>query len=276
MQKDIYRVIKIKSDRFVIESGNDRLICPARQHNKKGDILVGDHVLVEDGVIERVVNRKNRLIRPQIANIDQSIFIICSLPKPDFFLLDKAIVNCLKNNIEIIICVNKQDINDSQFLHGIRQQYTGRKIIAASALSSDVKEIEPLLKDKLTCLSGQSAVGKSTIINALLGADIVKTGPLSAFNRGKNTTTTTEIYKIKGGYLADTPGFSLLDFHDIQSDELELYYPEFDEIRLDCRYHRCLHIQEPDCAVKAAVEVGEINNDRYQRYLKLFVHYRLL
>lgn len=270
MQNDIFRVVKIDSDRFVITKSGDKLICPARQQNKKVDILVGDFVIVKDGVIEKVVNRKNRLNRPQIANIDQIIFVLCSLPKPDFFLLDKAIINCIRNNIDIIICVNKQDINDSEFLQNIKQQYLGRKVIATSALVGEVNELLPLLTGKLTCLAGQSAVGKSTIINALLGANVAKTGELSAIKRGKNTTTTTEIFNVAGGYLADTPGFSLLDFNDLKSEELELYYPEFDEIRLECKYHRCLHIQEPECAVKAKVNYGMINNDRYQRYLKLY------
>ncbi|MCL2675608.1 MAG: GTPase RsgA, partial [Firmicutes bacterium] len=301
MQKEFYRIIKVDSDIFVAQTSAGRVLCRARSKNKKGEILAGDYAKIESGVIQEVMERKNRLIRPAVANVDQVLFVICSVPVPDYFLLDKAIVNCLRCGIEAVICINKSDINDGAFEGGVRSQYADMTVISSSATDGEVDEITALLGGKLTALAGQSAVGKSSIVNAIFGtlererdfekkqdkgilggekanffavnmanttvsgADGqqseamfggkktggIRVGELSAIDRGRNTTTSVELYDVCGGLLADTPGFSLLDFHGVKSEELELYYPEFEYLRGECRYHKCTHTKEPDCAIVA-------------------------
>lgn len=278
MQKDFYRIIKTDSDLFVVDTPEGHVSCRARKKNKKGEILAGDFVKLSDGVIQEVLSRKNRLIRPAVTNVDQVLLIVCSIPKPDFFLLDKAIINCLKHEIEPIICINKSDINDESFIASVSNQYIGRTIICTSALTGKTDSIKKLLPGKLTCLAGQSAVGKSSIVSTVLKGEAaekefklnIRIGELSAIERGKNTTTSVELYEVCGGFLADTPGFGLLDFQDIKSAKLGLYYPEFDQFRDNCRYNNCTHTKEPDCAVSAAINLGLINKDRYNRYVTLF------
>lgn len=267
---DTFTVIKTLSHRFVIDYNGEPLICTAKSVNKADSILAGDRVRVAAAIITAVLPRKNRLIRPAIASVDQLIIVVSSVPAPDLYMVDKLIVNCCRQSIEPIICINKDDLNEDGFAAQIREQYADRRLIITDALHQKIAPLTDLLRDKLTCLAGQSAVGKSTLINAVLGGDARKTGELSDIKRGRNTTTDTELFYAFGGLIADTPGFSLLDIHDLNYAELDLYYPEFEGLITECKYHRCTHTVEPGCAVKAAAQSGQINPQRYGRYVEIF------
>jgi len=280
----LYRVISTMSHRFAIDLGDEVLVCTARSSNKTSDnhseshrffkkggtILAGDFVKadIDNKVILSVEHRKNKLIRPAVANVDQLIMVISSLPQPDFKMLDKMIINAFKKNIQPIICINKCDINSQDFINQISTQYKDIKIIQTSAEQAKITMLKNLLKNKLSVLAGQSAVGKSTIINALTKSQTQKTNELSkAIQRGKNTTTNTQLFKINDGLLADTPGFSLTELFEVEHDDLDLYYPEFEKYRGECKYHRCNHIGEPNCAV---IENKDKYEQRYNRYLEIF------
>ncbi len=272
-----YRILRAVSNRFEIDSPDGSVTCYSRKKVKKNcDILVGDLVFLEpignETIISSVVKRKNSLIRPAVANIDQMVILVSPEPCPDYLLIDKMILNCHENAIDCILCANKNDVRD--ILPELKCQYNGavKAIISVCAKNGVVDELLPLLKDKITCFSGQSAVGKSLLANALLGDEINETGCMSEkIKRGKNTTTAAALIKLSdSGFIVDTPGFSMLDVFDIDAVDLDLYYDEYLAVADKCRYHRCSHIAEPDCEVKRRVESGELNKERYERYVAIF------
>ncbi|MBO5222890.1 MAG: ribosome small subunit-dependent GTPase A [Clostridia bacterium] len=270
------RVIKVETDRYTVDMDGQTVTCYARKKVKRNsDIVVGDFVELEnsDGVlsVKKVLERKNSLIRPSIANIDNIIMTIAPVPEPDFYLVDKMHINCARRNIGFIICVNKTDLDDT-FLNKVQDQYGADvKIISTCAKDNDISQLTDALKGKFSCLAGQSAVGKSSIVNALHGEKIAKSGELSAINRGRNTTTRATLYKLdESTFVADTPGFGLLDVFDVEYDELDLYYSEYVELSMSCKYHRCKHINEPGCEVKKRVEEGSVSKDRYLRYVETY------
>lgn len=270
------RVIKVETDRYTVETDNGTVVCYARKKVKRNsDIVVGDFVELEnsDGVltVKRVLERKNSLIRPSIANIDNIIMTIAPIPEPDFYLVDKMLINCARKNIGFIICVNKTDLDDG-FLQKVTEQYGADvKIISVCAKDNEISQLTQALKGRFSCFAGQSAVGKSSMINALHGEQIAKSGELSGNNRGKNTTTRATLYKLdEGTFIADTPGFGLLDVFDVEYDELDLYYSEYVELSRNCKYHRCMHVNEPGCEVKRRIVEGTLNKDRYERYIQTY------
>ena len=270
------RVIKVETDRYTVQTNEGTVVCYARKKVKRNsDIVVGDFVELEnsDGVlsVKKVLERKNSLIRPSIANIDNIIMTIAPLPEPDFYLVDKMLVNCARRNIGFIICINKTDLDDG-FVQKVTDQYGADvKIISVCAKTGDIGQLIDVLKGKFSCFAGQSAVGKSSMINALHGEKIAKSGELSGNNRGKNTTTRATLYALDDNtFIADTPGFGLLDVFDVEYDELDLYYNEYVELSQCCKYHRCKHINEPGCEVKKRVAEGTLNKDRYERYIQTY------
>ena len=270
------RVIKVETDRYTVQTNEGTVVCYARKKVKRNsDIVVGDFVELEnsDGVlsVKKVLERKNSLIRPSIANIDNIIMTIAPLPEPDFYLVDKMLVNCARRNIGFIICINKTDLDDG-FVQKVIDQYGADvKIISVCAKTGDIGQLIDVLKGRFSCFAGQSAVGKSSMINALHGEKIAKSGELSGNNRGKNTTTRATLYALDDNtFIADTPGFGLLDVFDVEYDELDLYYNEYVELSQCCKYHRCKHINEPGCEVKKRVAEGSLNKDRYERYIQTF------
>lgn len=243
------------------------------------DLLVGDNVFFkfdEYGkvVIESAEKRKNQLSRPPIANIDVAVIVISCIPKPDFYLVDKIVINCYIQNIRPVLVINKADLVDEEFEKRVREEY-GEMAEAVLTVSAE-KEINlDLLKEQIlgkTCVfCGQSAVGKTSLLNKLndsdqkVGAVSIKTG------RGKHTTRHSQIFEIqKDTFVVDTPGFSLLDLKNVKSPELNLYYTDMTTLQAKCRYHMCTHTTEPDCEVKKAVEEGRFNKNRYERYLTIY------
>lgn len=238
--------------------------------------LVGDEVVFEstnqtDGYILEMLPRKNELVRPAVANVDQAV-IVTSLVEPNFSynLLDRFLVTLAHQSIEPIIYLTKVDIFDEEEkIDEIEHIYgsIGYKVIVAKETSEAIDELEELFSDKLTVFMGQSGAGKSTLLNQILPELQLKTGEISdALGRGRHTTRHVELLEIAGGLVADTPGFSAIDFLSIEAVELPREFPEF-FARLDqCRFRECQHLNEPDCAIKSAVESGEIAQSRYDNY----------
>lgn len=268
-------VVKILSfEHYVYGEDGERYLCRLRGKQRLlGEVYVGDQVefskVGKSCNIDKVLPRKNSLTRPYVANVDKAVIVVASRPEPDLCLVDKLIANCIRCEIEPIICVNKDDENDTEFFNKILTDYALFKVIRTSAKLGDVKSIEEEIKDSTVCLCGQSAVGKTTIINALLGGGDKETGGLSKIERGRNTTRHVETYRIADGWVVDTCGFSLLEIENIDPRELALYYPEFEEGRMECKFSTCTHISEPICGVKERIGKS-IPIGRYERYKILY------
>ncbi len=273
MKKFEGRVIKAVASKFFVQTSEGVKICFARKKLKNdGLIFVGDYVTIskdrDSFVIEEVKTRKNQLIRPYVSNVDVCFIVIAPEPEPDFILVDKVIVNCLEENITPILVKNKCDVGTID-----TTEYVGvLDIIECSASSGyNIAKLIDYAKGKTACFAGQSAVGKSSLLNALLDSDILETGELTRkIKRGKNTTRKTEIFAVtEDTYFVDTCGFSMLETVDIPPENLRLYFDDLEAYRRECRFNMCTHIDEPDCAVK--LHIGkEIGEGRYLRYKTIF------
>lgn len=261
------------ASKFFVDTDDGVKLCFARKKLKSdGIIYVGDAVTVvkdrDAFVIEDISPRKNCLIRPYVSNIDVCLIVIAPEPEPDFLLVDKVIVNCHQQGIEPLLIKNKCDLgmlNTSEY-NGVVD------IIECSASSGEgIGRLAEVVGGKTVCFAGQSAVGKSSLINALLDSDLLEVGELTKkIRRGKNTTRRTEIISLGADtYVVDTCGFSMLDTVDIEPEQLRLYFDDLERFRSQCRFNMCTHTSEPDCAVKAHVG-GEIGVGRYERYLTLY------
>lgn len=263
------RVIKILSREYSVESGGIIYNCAGRKKLKKdGDIYVGDFVEIEESAgawtIERVYPRKNRLIRPYVANVDKCLLVVAPYPETDYLLVDKIIVNCLSSGIQPVLVTNKSDLEGDNFAV-IKEEYRAFPCVRVSARTGDgLLELMSAIRGSVCCMAGQSAVGKTSILNALTGMN-AETGGLSKIMRGKNTTRHIECYDLgENTLLMDTCGFSLFEL-DVKSEDLRLCYDEFEGVG-ECRFATCKHVNEPDCAVKRAVAEGKIPKGRYERY----------
>ena len=282
MQKGI--VTSNISDLYKVETNNIVYNCNARGKFKAGDIspVAGDLVEIditdEDkkvGVIEKILERKNYIKRPKMANLSQIILVVSmKLPKPDLLLLDKQLVYAEYMNIKPIICLNKIDLEDEEKIEYIYNLYSkiGYTVIKTDAKNNvGVEQIKKHLQNNITAFSGNSGVGKSTLINSILGKQIAEEGNISSKNkRGKNTTTQVLLYKIgENSYIADTPGFSTFDISEIEKSDLAKYFIEFRPYLADCEYADCSHKKEENCGIKRAVQEGKISKDRYERFCEL-------
>lgn len=271
-------VIKNISNLYTISSGQDKFLAMAQGKLKSDKVVVGDKVEYKlegkKAIITKILPRKNVLIRPNIANIDNLVIVLSPVPEPDFLLIDKLILTCLYNDIKPILCVNKEDIDD-KFIQKVKSQYSEvvLDIISLSALNNrGLDALRDLLKGKISAFAGQSAVGKSTILNSLLDFLAQKTGGISQkTGRGRHTTRHNEMFEIaENTYIIDTPGFSILNIGGITYDNLKFYYPDFADYK--CKYSGCTHTGEDknDCAVKLAVYEGKLDKDRVERYNILY------
>lgn len=226
------------------------------------------------GIIEKLLPRKNKLIRPYVSNIDTLIIVIAPVPQPDFLLVDKLIINCYIEKVEPVLCLNKSDLIDFSAIERFFEQYNKElKCIRTSVVDENVglNELYDVMKGKLSCFAGQSAVGKSSIINTIFGETMMDIGDLSQkVLRGKNTTRHIEIFDYGDGRVVDTCGFSLLEFEELKPEELTYYYDDYVNLMAECKYKNCTHINEPECKVKQQVQEGKISSERYERYKTIF------
>lgn len=264
-------VLKKNANLFTIESGEKEYQIRPSGKTKTSGVFVGDYVEFDEA-ITKVFPRKNLLIRPPLANLDKLFVVISPSPKPDFVLVDKLLIYCTLKAISPVLIINKYDIANSEFLERVTGVY-GKfvKTIKVSAKNGDVRGGEDEI-DGICAMAGQSAVGKSSIINAIFQDELAKTNGLSKkIERGKQTTRLVSLYKLKGGYLADTAGFSMLDLSyisDLEPRELSSYYPDFLEARAKCKFRSCLH-EGGECGVIEAARKGKISLLRYENYLKI-------
>lgn len=267
----------------VVESGVYE--CKAKGVFRKEKIkpLVGDNVRIEildeenkTGNIVEIFPRKNELIRPAVANIDQALVVFAvTKPTPHFNLLDRFLVMMERKEIPVVLCFNKKDIATSPEIAELEAIYEkcGYPIVFTSALEQEnIEEIRRLLLKKTTAIAGPSGVGKSSLINLLQNQVQMETGTISRkIERGKHTTRHSELIAVDAdSYIMDTPGFSSLYVNDFEKEELKYYFRGFASYEGQCRFQGCDHVHEPGCAVKEALEEGKIHPIRYKNYLEMY------
>ncbi|MCI7180476.1 MAG: ribosome small subunit-dependent GTPase A [Schaedlerella sp.] len=267
----------------VVESGIYECKAKGIFRKDKQKPLVGDDVEIEildeaqkTGNIISIFPRKNELIRPAVANIDQALVIFAAAdPKPHFNLLDRFLVMMEEKGIEPVLCFNKKDLVSKEELSALEEIYrpAGYPLIFTSALEEEnIGEIRDILKEKTTAVAGPSGAGKSSLINCLQSKIQMETGSISKkIARGKHTTRHSELISVdETSFIMDTPGFSSLYVNDFQKEELKYYFREFAPYEGKCRFNGCDHVHEPGCAVKCAVEEGKIHKIRYENYLEMY------
>lgn len=276
----IGKVFRVMGANYLVGTDKDYNCILSGTIKKNNKPLVGDIVEFDlndydqnKNVITKILPRKNSLVRPAIANLDQLFIVLSVLPKPDFMLIDKLIIYARINNITPIIVINKSDLCDQNAVNEIKSQFYGLQVVVTSAKLNKTDEIKSLLKGKTSAFAGQSAVGKSSLINAINPKFNLLTNGLSQkIDRGQHTTRHNEIYRVDDDiYIADTPGFSMLSL-DIKPSELKLYYDDFNKFEENCHYVGCDHIncKGKNCGVVQAVEDNEICLSRYERYCKIY------
>ena len=255
----------------VAESGIYECKAKGAFRNQKVKPLVGDNVRLEvldeeqkKGNIEEILPRKNELIRPAVANIDQALVIFAAAkPKPNFNLLDRFLILMQYQKVPAVVCFNKQDMVDAEELQLLKNTYesAGYQVIFTSAAKEEgIQAVRDLLKGKTTTVAGPSGVGKSSLINLLSPEAEMETGDISRkIERGKHTTRHSELFALdENTFICDTPGFS------------SIYFPEIAEYEPFCRFQGCAHIHEPGCGVKEALEEKKISPIRYDNYKLLY------
>ena len=278
------RIIKGIGGFYYVDTDNGLYECRSRGIFRKNKItpLVGDFVKIsvvdeenKKGVVEEIAERETELVRPPIANVNKALIVFAvKNPTPHLSLLDRFIVLAERENLEIVIILTKIDLDDDNTFEKIKNIYEpcGYKVIGVSNLEKkNIDKVKEELKDNTVVFAGPSGVGKSSLLNEIDKNFKLKTGDVSdKIKRGKHTTRHAELFELEfGGMVADTPGFSSLTLDDIEDVDLKDYFIEFDNYD-DCKFgSRCIHQNEPNCAVKEAVENGEIPKERYESYIQL-------
>ena len=270
-------IIKNISNDYLVRSNNGEYLCRPRGkfRNLKLIPLVGDKVIFDEEkkYILEIKQRKNSLIRPSVANVDQCI-VVSSVKEPDLDtnLLDKMLTIISYNSIEPIICFTKLDLLSELERNEINRYIDYYKSIGYVVVTNEEKDnFKNLFKDKITVLTGQSGAGKSSLLNMLDNNLNLKTDEISySLNRGKHTTRHTELYQVMDGFIVDTPGFSSVDFRGMNGEDIRDNMKEMFDNLHNCKYRDCMHIKEDGCCVKEMVCDGEILLSRYENY-KYFV-----
>ena len=276
--ENISNLYQVKTEEGIYET-------TARGKFKKDEItpVVGDKVEItvtdeiqKKAVIEKIYERQVYIKRPKLANITQIVFVVSSKdPKPDLYMLDKQLAFAEYIGVNAIIVLNKTDLDQKEEFKNIKQVYSkiGYTVILTDAKQrKGIEKLKQALKNNVNAFSGNSGVGKSTLINGIFNKDITQEGEISKKNkRGKNTTTAIKLYEIDDNtYIADTPGFSTFDISEIESKDLYQYFKEFNIYAENCEFIGCTHIKEENCGIKQAMQEGKIDTARYERFCKIY------
>ncbi|CAM3698997.1 ribosome small subunit-dependent GTPase A [Mesobacillus zeae] len=274
------KIIKALSGFYYVFGEEGIVQCRGRGVFRKNKVnpLVGDEVVYQaendvEGYIMEVKDRKNELVRPPIANVDQAILVFSAV-EPDFStaLLDRFLVLIEFNRIEPLICITKMDLasESRERLEQFAKDYRAAGydvVMTSSETSQGIEELFPYLEGKISVFAGQSGVGKSSLLNALRPELDLRTNDISMhLGRGKHTTRHVELIHVNSGLVADTPGFSSLEFTEIDATDLNYCFPDIEKLSENCKFRACQHTAEPKCAVKTAVESGELPEYRYEHY----------
>ena len=276
-------IIKALSGFYYVQAGDELLSCKARGKFRLDGTspLVGDRVFCSpDGAggarVDRVAERRNWFVRPAVANVDALVFVAANVnPITDPFLIDRVSVIAAEADCELIVCVNKTDLDSGEQLRRIYGR-AGFPVVATSAQTGDgIEALRSLLRGKISAFTGNSGVGKSSLLNRLLPCVSVPTAQVSEkLGRGKHTTRHVELFRLEENtYIADTPGFASFELEmmkPIPKEQLQYDFPEFSPYLGNCRFQDCSHRREPDCAVREAVSAGAIDENRYRSYLRLY------
>lgn len=275
------RIVKALSGFYFVETETETVECRARGRFRiAGETpLVGDYVSVSiddqgRGRVDEILPRKNSFVRPAVANIDTMVAVAsCTEPATDPFLIDRITTTAERAHCEVIICVNKSDLGDAAALSELYAA-TGYTVIVTSAeLGEGVDELSRAIAGKTCAFCGNSGVGKSSLLNALDSSLNLPTGEISEkLGRGRHTTRHVELFPVAGALVADTPGFGSFDVEQmplIPKGELQFCFPEFEPYLGQCRFDDCVHLKEPDCAVRTALDAGVISPSRYRSYERL-------
>lgn len=268
------KIIKQISNDYTVKVDNNLYVCKARGKFRNLGItpLVGDNVEIDEknNYILNILERKNELVRPSVSNIDQAV-IVTSVKIPDFSsnLLDKLLNIIEFNNIKPIICFTKLDLlseSELEYIQDIQKYY---KKIGYEVYNNTDDSLKEIFRNKITVFAGQSGAGKSSLLNRLDSNLNLEIGEVSiALGRGRHTTRHTELIEVLGGLIADTPGFSALDFKDMENTDIRDNFVEFNDYKETCEYKDCMHINETKCGIKENVLNGNILKSRYDNYLK--------
>lgn len=276
-------IVENISNLYKVEANAKIYDTMARGKFKKDEItpVVGDKVEIENiddnkntAVIEKIYERKTYIKRPKISNITQMVFVLSTKnPKPDLLMLDKQLAYAEYLGIKSIIIINKIDLSD--VYKEIKEVYEsiGYKVILTNAKEQKgIKEVKEALKNNISVFSGNSGVGKSTLINSLFENNMTQEGEISQKNKkGKNTTTTVKLYDLgDNSYIADTPGFSSFSIEEIESNKLDKCFIEFKQYINECEFVGCTHIKEENCGIKKGLQENKINQDRYNRFCYIY------
>ena len=268
------KIIKIISNDYTVLSNNSNYVCKSRGKFRNVNItpLVGDEVVFDElnNYILEVKKRKNELLRPPVSNIDNALIITNVKPTFNTNLLDKLLCIVEFNNIKPIICFTKLDLLNEEELNDIKKYMDYYKKIGYEVYDNrNIAEIKKIFKNKITVLTGQSGAGKSTLLNKIDPKLNLKTDEISvALGRGKHTTRHVELLEIENGLVADTPGFSSLDFIGMTNEDIRDNFIEFNLYKEGCKYRDCMHLNEDECGIKSNTNIIKSRYDNYKNFVQ--------
>ena len=275
-------IIRLLGGFYYVETENSVVECKARGVFRKRGLtpVVGDRVKIDipkDGYasIKEILPRKNKLVRPAVANIDKLVIVssVCD-PVPNFFIIDKMTATAVHKNIEPVIVFSKTDLRSGEAYQKIYDNSGIKTVLFSSQNGNGAEEIRQLIDNHIVAFTGNSGVGKSTLLNYLFPNFAVETGDISKkLGRGRHTTRSVELYKTENGYVADTPGFSTVDlerYELIDKEDIQYCFPEFKEYINTCQFSSCHHVCEKGCRIIEAVKDGKINPSRHNSYVEMY------